>query len=246
MSINAIIINRDLLSPLQHTVEFLRKEPRIDNIYIIDQASTYQPLLDWYKTIPENVYYCSDNHGPHHAWDAKFYHMREGHFILTDPDCDYTGVPEDWLDKMLEVLDNSPFFKVGFSLRIDDLPDTEVGRAAFNHESQFWKSKTKYGWDAHIDTTFALYRPNSAFSYDAIRLDKPYCIKHLPWYLKADKLSDEWKYYLDHCSYVSTWGNRIKLPMSGLGGATFGAILGLPDFLALPNVLLAAIATFFH
>ena len=40
MLINAIIINRNLLTTLKHTVDFLEKEERINNIYIIDNDST--------------------------------------------------------------------------------------------------------------------------------------------------------------------------------------------------------------
>jgi hypothetical protein len=44
-----------------------------------------------------------------------------------------------------------------------------------------------------------------------------------------------------------TSASLIKLPFTGLGGATLGALRGLPDFLALPAVmLLTAILTFGH
>ena len=75
-------------------------------------------------------------------------------------------------------------------------------------ESKFWVDKNEHGWIADIDTTFALYPPNSPFTYKAIRLDKPYCIKHIPWYL--DQIPEEWKYYLEHASSVSSWGSKLK------------------------------------
>ena len=45
----AIIVNRNLLTTLKETVEFLSKESRID-VIIYDQQSTYPPLLEYYKT----------------------------------------------------------------------------------------------------------------------------------------------------------------------------------------------------
>ena len=50
----AIIVNRNLLSTLKETVEFLSKESRID-VIIYDQQSTYPPLLEYYKTCPAEI-----------------------------------------------------------------------------------------------------------------------------------------------------------------------------------------------
>ena len=47
--IKALLINRNLLTTLKNTLEFLRKEPRVE-IHILDQESTYPPLLEFYKT----------------------------------------------------------------------------------------------------------------------------------------------------------------------------------------------------
>jgi hypothetical protein len=210
MLVNAILVNRNLLSSLKDTIDFLRKEPRINKILIVDHASTYPELLEWYKTTKEDVDYLNYNGSAQNAWNPKYSDIRKEYFIVADPDCSYEGVPDDWLDKMLEVLNQSHFFKVGFSLEIDDLPDTELGTSAKKHECKYWTKKLKYGWDAFIDTTFALYRPNSAFSYNAIRLDKPYCIKHVPWYLTDENITKEWMYYLKNCSHVSTWGSKLK------------------------------------
>ena len=99
----------------------------------------------------------------------------------------------------------------------EDLPNTDIGKQAYKHESKYWENKIDLGWDAHVDTTFALYRANMAFSYDAIRLDKPYCIKHAPWYLDKSCIPEEWRYYLDNANGLSTWGqNKQKAPIKGL------------------------------
>ncbi len=119
-------------------------------------------------------------------------------------------MPDDWLDVMLEALENSPIHKVGFSLKIKDLPNTDIGKQAYNHEIKYWEKKVEYGWDAHVDTTFALYRGYAPFTYDAIRFDSPYTIKHAPWCLNVEDVPKEWLYYLEHASGVSTWGSKIK------------------------------------
>lgn len=202
--IKAVIVNRNLLTTLKNTVEFLSKEPRVE-VIIYDQQSTYPPLLEYYKT--QNVLYNNDNGGPYSVWGIP--NINKDYYIVADSDCIYDGVPEDWLDKMLESLVVRDINKVGFSLRIDDLPNNKLTQQVKNHESQFWLKKCQFGWISDIDTTFALYRPHSGFKYNAVRLPEPYTIRHAPWYLD-ETMSDEWKYYLEHANNVSTWGARIK------------------------------------
>jgi len=208
--IKAFIVNRNLVSTLKNTIDFLSKEPRIE-IIIFDQQSEYPPLLEYYKTINTTIVYSKTNGGPHSVWGETLKrYFNNNHFIVTDSDCIYDDVPNDWLDIMLNVLNTTNIFKVGFSLNIQDLPNSEIGNQAIEWENKYWSKKVDFGWNAHIDTTFALYRPHSGFSYDAIRLDKPYCIKHIPWYLNKENITDEWLYYLNNISNVSTWGMKLK------------------------------------
>ena len=44
-----VILNRDRLYPLMDQVNVL-KQKGYNNITIIDNQSTYEPLLEWYKT----------------------------------------------------------------------------------------------------------------------------------------------------------------------------------------------------
>lgn len=208
--IKVFIVNRNLLTTLKNTVEFLLKEPRIE-VVIFDQQSDYPPLLEYYKTVNVTVVYSLTNSGPHSVWGEQLKkYFNDLPFIVTDSDCTYDNVPNDWLDKMLNILDTTSIFKVGFSLNIEDLPNTEIGKQVKEWESKYWNKKTELGWDAHIDTTFAMYRSYSGFSYDALRLDKPYCIQHIPWYLTKENITEEWKYYLNTISNVSTWGMKLK------------------------------------
>ena len=204
MSIKAIIVNRNLLSTLKETVDFLSKENRVD-VIIYDQQSTYPPLLEYYKTCPVEIVYSKVNGGPRSVWDEDLKEHLKDYFIIADSDCSYEGVPDNWLDVMLNIAKDN--VKVGFSLDLD-LPETPLRQNIIDWESKFWVDKNEHGWIADIDTTFALYPPNSPFTYRAIRLDKPYCIKHVPWYL--NEIPEEWKYYLEHASGVSSWGSKLK------------------------------------
>lgn len=211
--IKAYIVNRNLLTSLKGTVEFLLKEPRVE-VIIFDQASTYPPLLEYYKSLADygktiTVVYNHTNDGPHSVWGPKLKeYFNSNHYIVADSDCDYSGVPEDWLDRLLAGFELKTINKIGFSLEINDLPNNELSEEVIAWEKQFWKTKAHIGWIADIDTTFALYRASSGFTYNAVRLDRPYTIKHLPWYIK--ELDEEWTYYLENISSVSTWGQKLK------------------------------------
>ena len=63
----AIIVNRNLLTTLKETVEFLSKESRVE-VIIYDQQSTYPPLLEYYKTCPVEIVYSKANGGPYSVW----------------------------------------------------------------------------------------------------------------------------------------------------------------------------------
>ncbi len=95
--IKAVVVNRNLLTTLKNTVEFLSKEPRV-KVVIYDQQSTYPPLLEYYKT--QNVLYNTENGGPYSVWGIP--NINKDYYIIADSDCTYDGVPEDWLDKMLD------------------------------------------------------------------------------------------------------------------------------------------------
>ena len=55
-NIPIVILNRDRLYPLIDQVNVLRQKG-YNNITIIDNQSTYQPLLEWYKQDGLDVFY---------------------------------------------------------------------------------------------------------------------------------------------------------------------------------------------
>jgi hypothetical protein len=179
------INNFNRLSTTRRMVECLRGIPDAE-IIIVDNASTYAPLLEWYKTNPCEVIRLKDNRGKLAPWTLADRRMKELCYVVTDSDLDLTGVPSDVLPLLWQGLKKYPrMVKAGLSLRIDDLPAAFESTAEIvRWESQFWKRKLDdCWWVADIDTTFALYRPGTGHAYTpAIRADVPYTARHLPWY----------------------------------------------------------------
>ena len=209
--IKAYIINKNLLTTLKDTVTFLSKEPRIE-IIIYDKQSTYPPLLNYYKTCSHKIIISKDGEHPHSVFSII---DKKENYIVADSDCSYFGVPSNWLDVMLSLLeDQKEYDKIGMSLDIFNLiliwENAPLEKEIVEWEGKFWETKyNDKAFIADVDTTFAIYRANTGFVYKALRLDTPYTINHVPWLL-SPPINEEWKYYLEHAGNASTWGNKLK------------------------------------
>lgn len=213
------IISRDRLSCLRKLIEWLEKAGH-ERIYIIDNDSTFEPLLNWYEKTPHKVLYQYNNTGHIGAWGngtiAEY--ARDEFYVVSDPDIVPTEeCPLDAVDYFHQLLNKySDRTKAGFSLKIDDIPDHyKFKKEVIKHETQYlgWGGPEPGCLFAPIDTTFALYRPNSGpdISY-SIRTLKPYEARHLPWYLDSNSLDDEERYYREYMlPTINSW-NQDKPP----------------------------------
>lgn len=208
------VICRDRLDPLQQLLPWISHL----EVVLVDNASTYEPLLDFYSTTSHEVVYAGANLKHHAPWHLGLIPKNE-RYIVTDPDViPDPDIPHDWLEVMEDVLDLNPLYqKVGLSLRIDNLPDHYALReAVVKWESKWWFPKAKVGkysgFKAPIDTTFAMYRENVPLIRDpcdmmpAFRLAPPYSALHLPWYADSENPTEEEIYYKEHADLsVSHW-----------------------------------------
>lgn len=184
---------------------------------IIDTGSTYEPLLEWLHSLPENVHFVGKEHGHKAPWTAGIVEQYAGEFyIVTDPDLDISGVPLDMVDHLKVGLCKSPYLnKVGLSLEINDLPKNSYTDEAIEWEGKFWLSSKKDGYYfSQIDTTLALYRKDSVGPghpnfFTALRADRPYTARHLPWY-NVPPLNAEEQYLHDHTTHHGYWKTKFK------------------------------------
>lgn len=186
-------------------------------IYIIDNKSTYPPLLEYYKKCPHNIIYLDKNVGYDSIWKTEIYkQFKKSYYVYTDADLEIDmNCPANFMEYFLDILHRHPFAqKVGFSLRIDDLPDYYAHKSSvIKAEQNFWNNKTNDGlYIASIDTTFALYRPfckgAANGGYEVYRTPEPYIVRHLPWYLDSNNLSDEEKYYANSGLIATEWSKK--------------------------------------
>lgn len=199
------IITFNRLECLQKQLLVLQKYG-FKNISIIDNCSTYKPLVDFLSKQTITVYRMDKNYGHLVLWKCKkFEHIIQYRpFILTD--CDVIpddACPKDFIKIFFDILySDKKLTKVGFSLHIDDIPDSyHLKNKVINWEKKFWKEK--YNETAHfkaaIDTTFALYRPGirpyERRWWNAVRTNAPYIARHTPWYADSKNCDEETAYY---------------------------------------------------
>jgi hypothetical protein len=206
------IINRDRLDcGFKQLLEWLRKIGML-NIGIIDNQSTYPPLLKFYdELIAEKkvqIMRASKNGGPWVFWEGGLHMQQANNYIVTDPDVvPALDCPDDIIDKMLRILTLCPqVTKVGPSLRIDNLPDTYAKKQdMLGYEGGYWTRPVTLAntptYQAGIDTTFAMYRAYSPLNRCHVtnfRMQPPYHFEHKPWYVDSANLSEEEVYYRAH------------------------------------------------
>jgi Glycosyl transferase family 2. len=209
------------LSYLEQLVKWLCAK-QIGNVVVLDNNSTYPPLLEYYdKECPYKVIRLPENLGHCALWHCKQFDsiLAGRHYIVTD--CDIVPVeecPGDVIEYLLELSNvHKDVTKVGLSLKIDDLPDHYIFKdAVIEWEKQYYENKLgEYLYKAQLDTTFALYRPGtkplSATKdnlqwFTAIRTAFPYQARHLPWYEDSGKTSQEALFYQQtRIPSVSNW-----------------------------------------
>lgn len=214
-----IINNYNRLTTMLKLIEALVSRG-YNNIYIIDNKSTYPPLLEYYKICPYTVFRLEKNIGFKALWmcpELKKKFCRD-YYIYTDSDV----VPADYclnnfIDYLFAEIKKRPLTrKIGLSLRIDNLPDFFAQKEeVIEWEEQFYTKLNKHNlYRAPIDTTFALYRPFTGLSRSryvkTYRTAYPYQAEHLPWYNNTNDLSAEEMYYVNHVKQITEWTIKLQ------------------------------------
>jgi hypothetical protein len=210
-NIPVIINNYNRLECLQLQLAWI-SAAGLRNVYIIDNASNYRPLLEFYKTTKYKVLRLNRNIGFEALWKTIiFQRFRHSYYIYTDPDI--VPDPGCGLDAVIffyQLLQQYPHVqKVGFGLQINDIPDHyPLQQKVISWEQKFWQYEIeKDVYDAPIDTTFALYRPGARGGSElpAFRTGGRFTAKHTSWYMNPEKLTTEERDYLAQANGSSSW-----------------------------------------
>jgi len=180
------------------------------NIVIFDNASTYPPLMEYYKNLPEgvSVNYLGQNCGPWAFWDKGFHLQQRTPYIVTDPDLiPDINCPKDLINQLQLLLhDNPSCGKVGTGLLFPGLVPPETydpkGKSRYDENMYWTRRHSAKAFYAPIDTTFALYPVGPAkhdygINKNNLRMDRPYVVKHTPSFYTGIQPPEE-LYYIAH------------------------------------------------
>jgi hypothetical protein len=218
--IPVFIVNKNWLTPMRKLIDWLIVNGT-KRIVILDNGSTYPPLLDYYRSLPAEVELRpgDPNDWQYRFWNKKIYEEFDTPYVMTDPDVFPADCcPGDLIMRLWGVLQQRrQYGKVGPGLRIDNLPDAHPAKASIvAGQSHYWKSPLGGGYfSAAIDTTFAIYGERSSWvdHSHGIRMDFPYVFEHYPWYIWP--LTEEAKFYVRNVnrnvpSGIVWWTDNIK------------------------------------
>ena len=216
-TIPIFINNYNRLTTTSLLIDALQKRG-YSNIHILDNQSTFPPLLEFYKTTDCKVHYLKKNYGSKAFWKSNLWlQFLNSYFVYTDSDVvPIKSCPDTILEHFYTLLKKYPeAHKVGVSLKIDDLPDTfALKDKVIEWESKYFTKEMEPNlFIAPIDTTFALYRPFSKagkrdYSTLVFRTGAPYQAQHLPWYINNDNLDEEETYYLNSLETRTHWSRQ--------------------------------------
>ncbi len=205
-----IINNRNRLTTTKNMVEKLLSLNPNDQIIIIDNGSTYEPLLDWYYSIQDKIEIIwGKNEGHLALWALRMNKRLPELFVYTDSDIELNeNFPKDWKQIMSNYYHKYGFEKVALGIKIDDIPEhyryiNQVKR----NEGVWWLNELEPKvYTADTDTTFSLIKNTGNNPFKSIRLCQDNMIsRHIPWYIDLANLDEEEKYYLDnHDNFFTT------------------------------------------
>ena len=172
-------------------------------IWIIDNESTYEPLLDWYQNAPTEVRIIKEHNAGHLALFSTglINQISEDWCFYTDSDIQLNpSMPKEYQEIMLDTALRLNSKKIGLAIDISDLPDYYfIKPQVLRNEARWWSNEVEPNiYEAHTDTTFCLIQKVDQF--ESFRIAGDFTCKHMPWYIDLEKLDEEEKYYLDNCS----------------------------------------------
>jgi glycosyltransferase involved in cell wall biosynthesis len=193
--IPAVIIVYNQLTYLKNMVQQL--EPFVEKIIVVDNKSTYQPLLDYYdKEFKHTLIRRDVNAGPRSVYTCPIIQEMVGDvYIVTDPDILFNPkLPSNFIEDFLEISHQFKAHRVGFALNVtdDDIRTDLIYQRTYTvplWEQKFWRRWKKRIYKNHelylcgVDTTFCLnnrvYRGEKEL---AIRVAGDCTAIHMPWH----------------------------------------------------------------
>ena len=184
-------------------VEQLQKYINSDRIHILDNKSTYPPMIEYLKSIEGNVHVHRFHENYGHSIIEVLENLNYKRYIITDPDIAFNkNLPKNFINILDDIAEKYKSGRVGFALDISNnicLDILYCGQTVIEWESQFWTNRIPHRsyelYKADIDTTFCLI--NKEYEGDSIRIAGDFTCVHRPWVIgwKNSIPSEEIEFY---------------------------------------------------
>jgi len=223
-NVPAVIIGYNQYTYIKNMVAQLEKYTT--DIIVVDNNSTYKPLVDYYENDFKYTLLKQKRNYGHTVFQKGFVQDLVGDiYILTDPDLEFNHkLPANFIQVLIDVSNHFSSYKTGFALLIDaDDIRTDIkleGKSIKEWEKPFWQNKLHHPgyaglelYRAALDTTFCVVNKKyGPWPHNNIRVAGNYTCKHIPWHtdFKDKLIPGEYEAYSQ--SNISTnWFKRKKL-----------------------------------
>ena len=220
-----IFINaRDRLAVMKKMIDWLL-DAGYRKIFILDNDSTYPPLLEYYRALESDrrvkIIRLGKNFGYKALWLSNVLEQLKisTPYVYTDPDLmPVEDCPKDFVRRLMKLLDgNHELRKVGLGLVWEDI--TFFNREYIQRiESNYYDGTCIADgvYYTQLDTTFALYSNARNYSLQlSLRTTGDLRAYHLPWYFDYDNLPDDEKYYMAHADNSPSMITQLKKQRGG-------------------------------
>lgn len=214
MNIPLIIPNYNLLTYLKNFIIWWRWYNADSPIYVVDNGSNYEPLLNWYNANPENVIIVRY---PENTFIPNLTDFLRTHpfpyYVISDPDLmPHPNTPPNFLQVWKDAIDKHGYHRSGFDILASEIPawNNKQGwiqgdeNAIHTQEVQIGEHT---GYKCAIDTTTALYKSaNGGWAAPMNSRDWGNCLRifnayHLPWHLHPEHINAEMDNYFKTAKY---------------------------------------------
>ena len=195
------LTNMNRLTTTKKMVEDLFRLNGNAKINIIDNASTYPPLLQWYNEVKDDVNIIKQhvNLGPWtFFYSGHFSKCPDDFYVYSDADLELNpNMPSNWQEILMDYHKRWKR-KASLVLKIDDIPENDMKKHIIHHQAVCWNpTEEENVWHGVTDMTFSFDTKAAGYRYESVRIGGDFACRHVPWYIDPATISEEEKYYLD-------------------------------------------------